>query len=208
MLKIYGASTFNATKVLFTAEELGLSYDYIHLDFTKGDHKSAAHLARHPLGKVPAIEHDGRYLFESASLCRYLANISGKKLYSADAYEAAQIDQMIDLTCHHAGRWLAVFFYQEIVMMKYYKKEADEKAIAEAQGFLDQQLPFLENTLAANEFLCGKHLTIADTVALPYFHACKSTSVSLAAYPALRRWIEEVSRRPSFQRALAKMPQE
>lgn len=207
MLKIYGGSTFNATKVLFTAEELGLSFDYIHLDFTKGDHKSEAHLARHPLGKVPAIEHDGRYLFESASLCRYLANISSKKLYSADPYEAAEIDQMIDLICHHAGRWLAVYFYQEVVMMKYYKKEADEKAIAEAKGFLDQQLPFLEKTLAANEYLCGKHLTIADTIAFPYFHACKSTSVALDSYPAIQAWIAKLSHRPSFQKALALMPQ-
>lgn len=206
MLKIYGASTFNATKVLFTAEELGLSYDYIHLDFAKGDHKSAAHLARHPLGKVPALEHDGRYLFESASLCRYLANISSKKLYSADPYEAAQIDQMIDLICHHAGRWLAVYFYQEIVMMKYYQKEADEKAIAEAKGFLDQQLPFLEATLAANEYLCGKQLTIADTVAFPYFQACQSTSVALDSYPAIQAWIAKLSHRPSFQKALAFMP--
>lgn len=206
MLKIYGASTFNATKVLFTAEELGLSFDYVHLDFTKGDHKSAAHLARHPLGKVPAIEHDGRYLFESASLCRYLANISSKKLYSTDPYEAAQIDQIIDLICHHAGRWLAVYFYQEIVMMKYYKKEADEKAIAEAKGFLDQQLPFLEKTLAANEYLCGKHLTIADTVAFPYFQACQSTSVSLDSYPAIQAWMGKLSQRPSFQKALALMP--
>lgn len=206
MLKIYGGSTFNATKVLFTAVELGLDYEYIHLDFAAGEHKSEAHLARHPLGKIPAIEHNGHHLYESASLCRYLANISQQKLYSAQALQAAEIDQMIDLLCHHAGRWLAVFFYQEVVMKKYYQKEPDVKAIAEAQGFLDQQLPFLEKTLSSHAFLCGEKLTIADTVAFPYFHACQSTSLNLQAYPSIRRWIEQVAARPACQRALAQQP--
>ena len=92
-------------------------------------------------------------------------------------------------------------------MMKYYKKEADEKAIAEAKGFLDQQLPFLEKTLAANEYLCGKQITIADTVAFPYFQACQSTSVALDSYPAIQGWIDKLSQRPSFKKAISLMPQ-
>lgn len=207
MVTIYGGSTYNATKVLFTAEELGVPYDYVHLNFAAGEHKSAAHLARHPLGKIPAIEHNGEYLYESASLCRYLANISDKRLYSADAVKAAKIDQMVDMICHHVGRWLAVYFYQEIVMMKYYKKEPDEKAIAEAKGFLEQQLPFIESTLAANRFLCGSEITLADTIALPYFHALEPTSLKFDAYPSIQRWYAEMKARPAFLRALAKMPQ-
>ena len=206
MLKIYGASTFNATKVLFTAQELGLDYEYIHLDFTKGEHKSAEHLARHPLGKVPVLEHNGNYLFESASLCRYLANISDKRLYSEEPVGAAKIDQMIDFVCHHAGRWLAVYFYQEVVMKKYYQKEADDKAIAEAKGFLDQQLPFLDKVLSQSTFLCGEAISLADTVALPYFHACLITSVNLCHYPSIQRWLEAGIARPAFQKAIAQMP--
>ena len=206
MLRIYGASTYNATKVLFTAEELGLEYEYVHLDFAAGEHKSKEHLTRHPLGKVPAIEHNGHYLYESASLCRYLANISGQRLYSAEPLRAAEIDQMVDLVCHHAGRWLAVYFYQEVVMKRYYKKAPDEKAIAEATGFLDQQLPFLEKVLADNPFLCGKELTIADTVAFPVFQVCQSTSVDLSPYPSIQRWETELGGRAAFKRALAKMP--
>jgi len=92
------------------------------------------------------------------------------------------------------------------VMLKYYKKEADEKAIAEAKGFLDQQLPFLETTLATNEYLCGSKLTIADTIAFPYFNACMSTSVALDSYPSIQRWIAELSDRSSFKKAIALMP--
>ncbi len=207
MVKIYGGSTYNATKVLFTAEELGTPYEYIHLNFVKGEHKSPEHLARHPLGKVPAIEHNGHFLFESASLCRYLANINNKKLYSADPLRAAEIDQMVDMICHHVGRWLGVYFYQEVVLKKYYNKPPEEKAIAEARGFLDQQLPFLDKTLAASKYLCGEEITFADTIALPYFHAQEVTSVSFEAYPSIKRWYADMKERPAFHRALARMPQ-
>ena len=203
MITIYGATTFTATKVLFTAEEIGLDYEYVHLDLAKGEHKSPEHLARHPLGKVPALEHDGNCLIESASMCRYLANISDHKLYSADPLQAAHIDQMIDLMCHHVGRWLAVYFYQEVVLQRFYKKEPDQAAIAEAKGFLEQQLPYIEQTLTNNRFLCGSELTLADTIALPYFHAALTTSFTLDGFPAIARWHQEVSQRPAFVKALA-----
>ncbi|MDX1492006.1 MAG: glutathione S-transferase family protein [Pseudohongiellaceae bacterium] len=205
MLKIYGGSTFNATKVLFTALELGLDFEYIHLDFAKGEHKSEEHLSRHPLGKVPALEHNGKYLFESASLCRYLSNISGQKLYSADPYRAAEIDQMVDFNCHHVGRWLAVYFYQEVILKMYFKKDADPVAIKEAKGFLDQYLPFIDQTLATNKFLCGKELTIADTVTYPYFSAAQQTTADLSAYANIGRWMAELSERPAYQAAVSKM---
>lgn len=205
MVKIYGGTTFNATKVLFTAEELGVPYEYIHLNFATGEHKSPAHLARHPLGKVPAIEHNGHHLMESASLCRYLANISDRRLYSADPVRAAEIDQMVDFICHHIGRWLAVYFYQEVVLKTYYNKQPDEKAIAEAAGFLEQQLPFIERTLKENRFLCGDEITLGDTVALPYFYTSESTTASFDAYPSIQRWYNEMKARPAFIKALAQM---
>ena len=86
MLKIYGFQSFNTLKVLLTAEELSLSYDFISLDLTKGEHKTPEHMKRHPLGKVPVIEHDGRHLFESNSICRYLASIDNKKLYPEEIW--------------------------------------------------------------------------------------------------------------------------
>ena len=84
MLTIYGGSTYNATKVLFTAEELGVPYEYVHLNFVAGEHKSPAHLARHPLGKIPALERDdGPALYDSRVICRFLDDRAAANLYPA-----------------------------------------------------------------------------------------------------------------------------
>src|SRR5439155_1065102 len=42
------------------------------LSFEKGEHKSPAHLARSPHGKVPALEDDGVSLYESSAIVEYL----------------------------------------------------------------------------------------------------------------------------------------
>ena len=39
MLKIYGAKTFNAVKAVLTAEEAGVDYEYVTMDFFRFDEK-------------------------------------------------------------------------------------------------------------------------------------------------------------------------
>ncbi|MDH3376086.1 MAG: glutathione S-transferase N-terminal domain-containing protein [Gammaproteobacteria bacterium] len=68
MYHIHGANvSSNITKTVYVAEELGIDFKYTNLDLSKGEHKSPEHLARHPLGKIPTLTHDGETLFESGA---------------------------------------------------------------------------------------------------------------------------------------------
>ena len=67
-MNIYSFPTFNLAKILITAEELNLDYQLHLLDAKQGDHKKPEHIARHPLGRVPAIELNGRHYIESNSI--------------------------------------------------------------------------------------------------------------------------------------------
>jgi len=53
-------------------EEAGASYDLVNL--TMEETREAAHLARHPLGRVPVLEDDGGLLYESAAVCLQVAD--------------------------------------------------------------------------------------------------------------------------------------
>lgn len=59
MMKIYGFATCNVTKVILTAQESGLPYEYVVLDPGKSEQKSPEHLQRYPMGKVPVLEREG-----------------------------------------------------------------------------------------------------------------------------------------------------
>ena len=206
-MKIYGFPTFNLSKVLLTAEELNLDYDYIALDISKGEHKSEAHLARHPLGKVPVLELDGEFYFESNSICRFLAEKNNNKLYSDDISERAHINEWVDLIAHHLGRWMTVLFYEEKIKPIFFGGEPDPTQMDEANGFLDQQLPVLNNTLANNIFILGDTLTIADIIAFSYCQTHDFTQLSFDKYPDIERWYQTIKSRPSFARAMANFPQ-
>ena len=206
MLKIYGAKTFNAVKAVLSAEEAGVDYEYVAMDFSKGDHKSPEYMQIHPLGKIPAMEHNGHPIFESNNMCRYIANISDSDLYSKEALEASTIDQMVDFIGYHTGRWITTYFFQEIVKKAFHGADPDPEEIAEAAGFLDGQLPYLDGILAENEFLCGDHMTIADCVALAMSMAHEYTSFSIENYSNIKRWYAQIKARPSYSAMMVHFP--
>jgi len=205
MLKIYGYNTFNPLKVLCTAEELGLDYEYLVVDLAKGENRSADYRAIHPLGKVPALEHNGQCIAESGAICRYLARISDNRLYSDDAMQAAHIDQHIDMMNVHIGRWLAMIFWEEVIVPKFFQGDPDAGKITEANAWLEKQLPTLENDLTEQPFLCGPDISIADTFSWPYFTLKDITSISLAPYPALQQWYDRMAARPGIKSAMRKI---
>ena len=53
--------------------EAGAAYDEIVLDYGS-DMKSIEYLAVNPMGKVPAIVHEGNAVTEAAAICLYLAD--------------------------------------------------------------------------------------------------------------------------------------
>ena len=197
MLKIYGSNTFNAAKVVMTAEETGMEYEYIELNFSKGEHKAPAHMARHPLGKVPAIEHDGRTIFESNVICRYLGEVSGSPLYPRDIGERVVVDEWIDMMGYHAGRWLSVFYFQEYIKKLFFKQDPDPAALDEARGFLDAQLPVLDQHLGRQGYFAGDKYTIADIIAFCYVQTHEKSSVTIDGYPNLDKWYAGINGRPS-----------
>lgn len=206
MLKIYGNKTFNAVKVILTAEELGLEYDYVVLDFAKGEHKSPDYMKIHPMGKIPAMEHNGKAIIESNNMCRYLANISDKKLYSDDPYKAAMIDQTVDFIAHHAGSWIASYFFQEIVKKVFLQKGVNPKAIKEAEENLAVQLPYLDGMLKENDFLCGNEITIADCVGFSMFMTMDYTTFDCSSYKNIMRWYKMMKARPSYKAMMKCFP--
>ena len=74
VLKIHGSVQSTCTnRVRTVCEELGIAYDVVAIDFSKGEHKAPAFLAIQPFGQVPYIDDDGFILFESRAIARYLA---------------------------------------------------------------------------------------------------------------------------------------
>ncbi len=205
-MNIYSFPTFNLTKILLTAEELGLDYNLHLLDLAQQEHKTPEHIERHPLGKVPAIEYQGEHYFESNSICRLLAEENNNRLFADNAKQRALINQWIDFMSFHAGRQMTVYFYEELIKAQLLKQAIDPTQIDEAATFLKQQLPVLEQALTEHAYLAGDSLSIADLIAFCYFQVAEYTSFNFDGYEKISAWYNAIKARPSYKKAMSLMP--
>src|ERR1700676_4267533 len=82
--------------VLTTLEEKGASYRFSPV--APGTLRSAAHLARHPFGRVPVLEHNGFPLYETQAILRYLDRmLPNPALTPADPKRAARMVQVMNI---------------------------------------------------------------------------------------------------------------
>src|SRR5438105_12777729 len=73
-LKLYHAAPSRSSVVRWMLEEVGEPYDIHLLHFTKGETRKPDYLAINPMGKVPALRHDGVIITEVAAICTYLTD--------------------------------------------------------------------------------------------------------------------------------------
>lgn len=73
---LYGfdGSTYVRTVRMLLAEKAA-SYELVPVNVLKGEPREPAHLARHPFGKVPVLDHDGFRVLETSAIAAYLDEV-------------------------------------------------------------------------------------------------------------------------------------
>jgi len=91
-IRFYSWPQSSGSGVHWALEELGLDYEYVRLNRTKGEHRSAEYLAINPNGKVPALVDGEECYFESLSILLHLAERYGamKGLWPAAGKQRAE----------------------------------------------------------------------------------------------------------------------
>lgn len=134
-------------------EEVGAPYDQHLLDYGT-TMKAAGYLAINPMGKVPAIVHDGRVVTECAAICAYLADAF------PDAGLAPAPGERADYY-----RWL--FFgagpLEQAVTNRVLGFEVSaDKARMAGYGSFDAAMDGLEAAVAGKQFIAGDSFSAAD----------------------------------------------
>src|SRR4051794_24067433 len=88
-------STYARTARL-VLEEKGVPYELREVDLLAGATQQPAYLELQPFAKVPAFEHDGFRLYETAAIARYVDEaFPGPRLQPSDAKRRARMTQII-----------------------------------------------------------------------------------------------------------------
>lgn len=188
MLTIYGSDlSAPAIKVRLTASLLGLPYKWQIVNLREGEQKQEWFLKINPVGKVPAMDDDGFYLFESNAICKYLCDKQGSSLYPKDAKKRATVDQWIDYASFHVGANFMPVVYNRVFAPRR-GQAVNEKAIADALEALKQYLPVLENQLTQHKHVVSSEVSLADIVLLALLEPAEVAHIDLSAYPHLSAW--------------------
>jgi len=205
MYRLHGFFTQNSMKPLYVLEELGVDYKFHFIDLAKGENRSEEFLAMNPVGKVPVLEHDGNFLFESGAICRYLPNVEQSALYPADPLKRARVDQWMDFFSCHLGRNLSTIFFEEIIKPGVGLGTPDEDAVEEAHKFSRQQLRMLEGWLGHEAWLANDTLSVADLFALAYIEQVRIIKFPLDDFPRVQEWFSRLEALDSVARARARV---
>ncbi|MCH7829519.1 MAG: glutathione S-transferase family protein [Proteobacteria bacterium] len=193
-------------KTLYVLEESGLDFEFVLVDLEKGEHKSDSFRQKTPMGKVPLLEHDGEYLFESGAICRYVGSVSNSPLYPADLLQRARVDQWLDFFSCHLGRWFSTLFFEQVIKPKYGLGDPNEASLEEATKFAHQQLGILDGLLQDSDWLANDAVSIADLFAFAYVEQYRVIEFSLNEYPHVQAWFDRIEARDSIAKARARLP--
>lgn len=206
MFTLYGFSTQNSLKALYVLEEIGIEFEFSYVDLLKREQLSDSFRQKTPFRKVPLLEHDGEFLFESGAICRYAANVTNSPLYPEDKLKRARVDQWLDFFSCHLGRWLNTLFFEQVIKSKVGLGDPDEKACEEAVKFAHVQFKILDKLLEDSKWIANDVLSIADLCAFAYIEQVNAVDFPLNNYPNVQDWFDRMKSLDSIDRARARLP--
>jgi glutathione S-transferase len=189
----------HASKTKVTLEEKGVKYRIENLPTGNLWKKPPEMLARHPLGKVPYLENDGRTLFDSTVIGEYLEERYPKPaLMPTDIIARARVREAENFVDE-----AMLIGSIPLIWMPYWSDPAKRDGAAMEHGremLRKRDLPYLEKLLgeSGDGFLCGE-FSIADTPMMAVAMVLEVDKIALADFPRIEKYLNRLRARPSYR---------
>ena len=202
MIDLYSWPTPNGHKIHIMLEECGLPYRVHPVNIGKGEQFAPDFLKISPNNKIPAMVDsegpDGKpiSLFESGAMLVYLAGKTGKFLPKTDR-ERFEVLQWLMFQMGGVGPMLGQAHHFRI-----YAPEKIDYAVDRYTNEAKRLYGVIDKRLSKSRFLGGKTYTIADMATFPWLRSWQNQGVQLDDYPHLKKWFEQIEKRPAVKRAV------
>ncbi|CAI5966314.1 unnamed protein product [Closterium sp. NIES-64] len=145
-------------------------YEFVTIDLSKGEQKSAEFKKKQPFGVIPVLEDEDVELFESRAIARYVADKyaeQGTNLLGSTLKERALVNLWLEVESQNYNPPISGLIAEKIFKPRK-GLTTDEAKAAEYKAKLSQVLDVYEARLASNDYLAGSFFSLADLVHLPY----------------------------------------
>jgi glutathione S-transferase len=182
-------------RAAWALEEAGQDYEIVKMTTEEG--KGPEHRARHPLGKVPVLEDDDGFVFESAAIV----------LHVADSFPAANL-------IPPPGSHDRALVYQWTVygpaemepplIESAMFAQADPERSAKARKRFDERAEALAGALGEHDHLLGEPFSVADIMVGSALKFTARIGFSEELPENLSAYMARLEARPAYGRALAR----
>jgi glutathione S-transferase len=185
---------------LLGLEEKGA--DYRLAPMRLGDSKSAGHLARHPFGRIPVIDHDDFRLYEAQAILRYLDRIMPEPpLTPREARAEARMNQLVGINDWYLVHDVSAGISFQRLVAPRFGLPVDEAKVQSCLPRAKICIGEIARLMGDQPFMAGDALSIADLMLAPhlvYFAETEEGKAMLADHPGLAAWVSRMNQRPSM----------
>ncbi len=200
MIRLHHCAQARSFRVLWLLEEMGLPFEVVQHSFFDKSMRSPEFLALSPAGRVPALEVDGRVLFESGAIVEWLCETRGMLWAAPGTEERAEWLEWLHFS-ETAGQHLAALTQQHIVLREDWMRSPTVMRL-EAKR-LSNVLAVADRALEGREWLLRSGFSAVD-ITLGYGAVLGARFAALDGMANVQAWVVRMQARPGYQRALAR----
>ncbi len=196
----FDGSTYVRTVKMVLAEKHHTDFEQVPLNVLAGEPRQPEHLARHPFGKVPVLDHDGLRILETSAIARYLNDVlPGASLVPATSRDRARMDMVVGLVDSYGygalvGGIAAYHLFPDFVGGK--NDALHQAGIDNARKVVELAM----QTKGTSPFIAGG-LSLADLFLAPlvFYVSLTPDMAGLLKIVGFADWWTRVQALPSFQ---------
>jgi glutathione S-transferase len=203
----------NGAKIMIALRDLGIPHEVVYIDRKRDMRDPTSHFCRtvNPWGTVPVLDHDGFLLRESASILRYLADITpGNSVWPTQHKARAVVDQWLTWECAmlvpsllnviRLGRYDGVDQTDSIARAQelHEEKLLTTPGMREGEKRWHHNLRILDDNLADKEYAAG-HYSIADMALGCVVPIGPLFGMTVMPFKNIHTWLKRLEQRQSWQ---------
>ncbi|MFM9912734.1 MAG: glutathione S-transferase family protein [Methylophilaceae bacterium] len=200
MLQIYGSANTRSTRATWALEEAGAEYEFISIDFSKGEHRSQKLLSANPNGKVPTLIDGDFILAESAAICTYIGEkFPASHLVPTNLQERASYLQW----CFFVMSELETPLWNKLKYTTLYPEQLRVPNVVNTCLWeFERAAKILTQHLEGREYVVGEQFSAADIMVSLTLGWAQKSDVTLNA--TLESYAQRLWARPALAKARAR----
>ena len=198
MLTVLGRNnSSNVQKVTWCLEELGVPYRREEVGGAFGRNRDAEYLAMNPNGLIPTVVDDGRVLWESNTILRYLsASYDTGALWEPDPGRRADGEKWMDWQLTVLRAPMSPLFKQYVRVPA---GERDAVLIERSLKEAARAFSILDGALSRSPWLGGERFTVADIPCGVLAYRWMNLPIERPVLPALADWYARLAERAAYR---------